>query len=380
MAGEITGVGKNAGATMSQGIYEQLSKLSGSESTELKQVVGKAMEVLAGSNLKVTKSEIPGTDSVAEKKTNGATGTPALDNPDDAQVKEVNLEKLVSYLELDNEERQTEMAKDRIELQKESLDSEHTDRMAKIDESIEKMKDAETSSILCKVFTYIGAALAIAAAVALTVVTGGVAAGFAIAGAVLAVSALVMNETGASEAITKALAEHMQSAHGMSKNDAKMAAALIFNLSIMALQIGCSVGSMVGGIMQAGATAAQTGAQVANVATKAASTASNAASTASTTAKTIQNAISVASTATGSASLGSTGVSTYMTHRSETSKADTTELEKFITQLQQRLEESQEELQKLLEQVENGTSIVADMISSATDTSSTIAQNIGQMA
>ena len=380
MAGEITGVGKNAASTISQGIYEQISKLSGSESAELKQVVGKAMEVLAGANLKVTKSELPGTDSVAEKKTNGATGTPALDNPDDAQVKEVNLEKLVSYLELDNEERQTEMAKDRIELQKETLDAEHENRMDKINDSIDKMKDAETSSIICKVFTYIGAALAIAAAVALTVVTGGVAAGFAIAGAVLAVSALVMNETGASAAITEALADHMQEAHGMSKSDAKLAATLIFNLSIMALQIGCSVGSMVGGIMQASATAAQTGAQVAGAATKAASTSAEAASTASATAKTIQNAISVASTATGGASLASNGVSTYMTHRSETSKVDTTELEKFITQLQQRLEEAQEELQQLLEQIENGTSIVADMITSSTDTSSEIAQNIGQMA
>ena len=98
------------------------------------------------------------------------------------------------------------------------------------------------------------------------------------------------------------------------------------------------------------------------------------------TAKTVQNGITVANTGVSFLSLASSGITTYMTYKSEGAKADTTELAKFITMLQQRLEESQEELQKILEQIQSGIGEIAQMISSATDTSTEIAQNIGQMA
>ena len=85
-------------------------------------------------------------------------------------------------------------------------------------------------------------------------------------------------------------------------------------------------------------------------------------------------------TAVGAGALASNGVSTYMTHRSEDAKADTTELEKFMTMLQQRLEESQEELQIILQQIQAGIGKIAELITSATDTSDQIARNIGAMA
>ena len=78
--------------------------------------------------------------------------------------------------------------------------------------------------------------------------------------------------------------------------------------------------------------------------------------------------------------LAAGGANTYFTHRSENAKADVTELEKFITMLQQRLDESQEELQILLQQIEAGIGKIAELISSATDTSDEIAQKLGQMA
>ena len=204
-------IGVNTGnaqnTTVTPAAYESLSKMSGNDAAKMKEVTSKAMEVLAGANLKVSKSDTAGTDGVAEKKTNGATSTPVLDNPDDAKAKEADLTKLISYLQLDNEERQTEMAKARIDMQKAGLDTEHDDRMRQIDDSIKKMKDAERASKISRIFGWIGAVLAVAAAAVLTVVTGGLAAGFAIAGAALAVTALTLNETGAMEKMVNALAD-----------------------------------------------------------------------------------------------------------------------------------------------------------------------------
>lgn len=375
MAIEVN-TGKNQNTSISPTSYESFYKMSGEDSAAIKEINSKAMEVLAGSNLKILKSETAGTDSVAEKKTSGATNTPVLDNPDDVKAKEVDLAKLFSYIQLDNEERQTEMAKDRIELNKSNLDAEHEDRMDQINDSIEKMKKAERASKISRIFGWIGAVLAVAAAAVLTVVTGGLAAGFAIAGAALAVTALTLNETGAMEKITEALAEHLKEEYGMSSNDAKLAASLIINLSIMVAQLGCSIGGMVAGFSAAATTAANAAATGAKIAADA----GKASTISMETARTIQNVLTVVNTAIGAASLASNGVSTYRSFQSQSAQADTTELEKFMTMLQQRLAESQEELQQLLQLVQNGIGIIADMISSATDTSNEISQNIGAMA
>ena len=348
---------------LSQAMYESLSKMGGEDSTKIKEVVGKAMEVLAGANVKVTRGDDASVTGIGEKKTTGATNVPALDNPADAKQVEANLMKLVAFLQLDNEERQTQMAKDRIELQKSNLDVEHKERMKDIDESIKKMKDAEKAAKVSRIFGWIGAVLAVAAAVALTLVTGGVAAGFAIAGAVIAVSSLVLNETGAMDKITEAIVDKLMEANpNMSRSDAMLKASLIVNLTIMGLSIGCSVGGMVSGIASA-----------ANGVLKLSKTAID-------VAKTVQNAVTIASTGVAVGALAAGGANTYFTHRSENAKADVTELEKFITMLQQRLDESQEELQILLQQIEAGIGKIAELISSATDTSDEIAQKLGQMA
>ena len=345
-----------------------IAKMTG-DSTKAKEVVSKALEVLAGANLSVTKSDNAGADGVAEKKTSGATNVPSLDNPGDPKQVEANLEKLISYLQLENEDLQTDQAKDRIELQQGSLDREHDGRMEEIDKSIKKMKDAEKSAKVNRFFGWLGAVLSVVAAVALTVVTGGVAAGFAIAGAVLAVSSLVLNETGAMDKLTEKLAKHLQETYGMSKSDAQLAASLIINLTILAASLACSIGGMVAGFSSAASAAA-----------KAADTAAKVTNTVSQTAKNIQNTVTIANTAVGAGALLSGGLNTYFMKRSEDAKADVTELEKFITALQQRLDESEEELQKILEMIQANIGQVADMLSSATDTSSEIARNIGAMA
>ena len=354
---------------VSPAAYESILKASGEDATKLKEVVSKAMEVLAGVNLRVTKSDTPGVDGAAEKKTNGATNVPALDNPDDVEQLEANLAKLVAFLELDNEERQTKMTKDRIELQKSKLDVEHDGRMKEIDKSIQKMKDAEKAAKMNRIFGWLGAILAVVTAVVLTVVTGGAAAGFAIAGAAIAVSSLVMNETGLMDKLTDKLADHLEKTYGMNKNKAKLAASLIINLTIMAASLACSIGGMVSGISAASSAAA-----------KAAETGTKIAGMTAQTAKSLLGAVTVTNTAVSAGALLGSGIGTYYTKRSEDAKADVTELEKFITMLQQRLDESNEELQILLQQIEAGLSKIAELITSATDTSEEIARNLGAMA
>jgi len=356
---------------LSQAMYESLSKTGGGDSAELKEIVGKAMEILAGANLNVTKADTAGAGGTAEKKTMGSTNVPALDNPGDSKQVAANLEKLVSYLELDNEDRQTEMAKERLELQKDTLDSEHGNRMKDINKSLEKMRDAEAASKWSRAFSWIGAIVAIAAAVALTICTGGVgvAAAFAIAGAVLSVTSLTLNETGAMDKITGALSESLQNNQGMSKKDADLAASLICNLSIAVLSLGCGIASMVA-----------SAASIASTATEVASAAEKAAAISEATAKTIQTVMTVTNTGVGAASLLTGGVNTYFQKRADDSKADTTEMEKFIQELQNRLEQTEEELQALLEQIQSGIGTIAQMISSSTDTSDEIANKLGAMA
>ena len=368
-------------------IENTVAKLTGGDAQKTKEIMNEVANILSGDNVRVSRGAASGADGNKDTtKTSGATSTPSLDNPDDAVAREANLEKLISYLQLDNEQRQTAMAKDRIEMQQDVLDAEHDDRMDQIDKTIKKMKDAESASKWSRAFSWIGAILSVVAAVALTIVTGGAAAGFAIAGAVLAVSALVLNETGAMDTITDKLAESLQSSFGMSKSDAKLAASLIINIGIIALSAGCSIGGMVAGFSSAASSAAnvaKAAAEAVDVANKATSATTGATSIfgmTAHTAKTLQNVITTIGTAAAVGSLATGGISTYYTKRSDDAKADTKELEKFITQLQQRLQESEEELQILLEQIESGIGDIAQMVSSATDTSSEIAQKLGQMA
>ena len=344
--------------------FEQAAKLSG-DSTKAKEIVSKALEILAGANVKVTRSDDTSASGVGERKTTGATNVPSLDNPGDAKQLQANLEKLVAYLQLDNEERQTQMAKDRIEIQKDNLETEHKDRMKELEASFKKMDDAEKARMASRVFGWLGAIMAVVAAVVVTVVTGGMAAGYAIAGAAIAVSALVMNETGAMEALTNKLSEHLQEKYGMSKSQAQLAASLIINISIMVAQLGCAIGSA---------------ASAAASAAKAAADAAAAGASASTTATTVQSVVTIANTAVSAGGLASGGVNSFFTYRSDDAKADVMELQKFITMLQQRLDESEEELQLIVEQIQSAIGKIADLISSATDQSAEIANNIGQMA
>ena len=355
MSNEISAVPK----TIPSAINETANLMKGMGLSEkATQAVKDVAAIFSSRSVNVSNaaSGASGTQDVG--RASGATSIPALDNPADIKQMEAALEKLIAYLQLDNEERQAEMAKERIEVQKDTLSAEHKERKEKIDDSLKKMDEAAKSRLISRIFGWIGAIVAVAAAVAATVITGGAAAGFAIAGAVIAVSALVMSETGATDALTKALAETLESA-GMSKKNAQLFAALAINIAIMALSLSCSIGGMVAGLAQISKAAADT---------------------ISTVAKVVQSATSIGSAAVGLGSLAAGVSATALGYKADMAQADVSELEKIMAELQRRLDESEEELNAILEAIQNGLGQIAAILDSATDTQSEIADKIGMMA
>ena len=324
-------------------------------------IIGKATEFLSNvsalfANSSVNVTTMPGrTDQSGTP--NGPTTIPSLDNPYDIKQLEENLEALIAYLQLENDEKQAEMAKERIKVNKDSLETEHKERKEKIDESIKKMDDAAKSRLVNRIFGWIGAIVAVAAAIVTTVVTGGAAAAFAIAGAVVAVTSLILSETGAMDKITEAMAKSMEDSLG--KENAKLAASLILNLSIMAISLGCSIGGMIGGMVQTGRVLSDL---------------------VRTVAKVVQTGVSIGGTALGVGSMAASATSMALGYNADMAQADVTELERLMQELQRRLDESEEELNAILEAIQNALGQIAAILASATDTQTEIASQMGQMA
>lgn len=312
------------------------------------EVVGQALSLLGDAGIKVSNTATR-TDSTGTPT--GATGTPVLDNPDAEAAKEANLERLIAFLQLDNDERQAQLAQDRIETFKNSYKAEHDARLQKIDKAIKDMEKAAQSQKRNKIFGWLMTALAVVAAVVACVATGGVAVG-AVVAAGIAVTCQVLNETGVMEKAVNLLAKGLEKA-GMSKEASQILAQAIVTAVIVAAAIAsANIGSA----------------------------ASSATGTLRSVLDVIQPALKIATAVMGGVSLVSSGVGAYQGYKAGMSQADVTETEKYLTLIRQKLEESQDELQQILEAIQACIGQLADLLASATDTSEEIAQQIGQMA
>lgn len=315
--------------------------------TEKSQTLVKEVAGLLGSERSVRVTSAPSMQTAEVGTPTGATGVPTLDNPDDAKAKEIDLEKLISYLQLENDEKQAEMARERIEVQKDNLEAQHKQQMEKIQKSLDEMDKAAKTNLLSKIFGWLMAALAVVVAVVACVATGGVAVG-AVVGAVIAVGSMVLNETGAMDKIIQGLSDLLQSM-GMSKMAADIIASVGVTVALMAASLGSSAASL--------------GASAANA-----------------TARLVQTGLTIANTVIGVGSTITGGVGAVNNYNAGMASAELTETEKFLALLRQQLEESQEELQAILEQIQNGYQDVVAILSSETDTQKAIAQQLGAMA
>ena len=331
--------------------------------TEDSQVLAKEIAGLLASqpNVRVQNSastSLPGEVGCAK----GPTGAPALDSPDDTKQKEVNLEKLISYLQLETDKHQAELAKDRIELQKSTMEQRHADQMALINESLEQMDKAAKSNLATKIFGWMMAAAAVALAVVACVATGGLAAG-PVVGAAVAIGMCVANELGAMDKLTEKIADALKDA-GMKSEAAKILASVITAVVMIAASVAAAGGA---GAIQSVVKGATKGATVAVTA-------------AMTSAKTVQSGVQIGAGVLGAATTVSAGVAGVMNYKSGMLQSETTEMEKFLAVMQQQLEESQEELERILSQIQDVYTDISAIINSSIDTENEIAAKIGQMA
>ncbi len=319
------------------------------------QLVKEVAALLGGRGVTVTMNNVQSTQETGTPT--GATGVPVLDNPDSEKSLQANLEKLISYLQLDNQERQAEMAKDRIKVNQDSLETQHSDRTDKIKKSLDEMDKAAKLGLFGKIFGWLMAAVAVVTAVALSVATGGVATA-AVVGAVIAVGAMTLSETGAMDKIVQGLSDLLEKA-GMSKE----AAAIVAQVAIAAVIVGASLGAgLAGGAGQVSQLTSSLGRAAQSLAQAAVP------------------AIKVAMAALGIVSLGTSAGTAIQSYKAGKAQSAATETEKFLAVMRQRLEESDEELQDILKAIQGNTSEIATMLASQTDTESEIARNIGQMA
>ena len=289
----------------------------------------------------------------------GATGAPSLDNPDSELQREADLEKLISYLQLDTDKRQAELAKERIDLQKGDMERRQSERMAKLRETLEQMDNAARASTFTRIFGWIAAALTVAIAVAASVATGGIAVGAFVAAGV-AIGMCVLNETGVLSDLTEKLADLLKE-NGMDAMTAQIVAGVAVAAATMALTVGVGLGA---GAIQ---SLVQGGAQIALASSMAA-------------ARTAQTALQYGAGVLGVATTVAGGVATGENYKAGMLQGETKEMEKFLAVMHQRLEESQEELERILEQIQNMYSDIAAIINSEIDAESEIAEKIGRMA
>ena len=345
---EITGINNNPFKSLLTNQTDDLAKgmnLSEKGKTVMQEVLG-----LLGSerSLRITNTPV---NSRSETGTvNGATGTPSIDNPDDETAKEVDLEKLIMYLQLESSEEQAQLAQERINMQKDTLATSHKERMDKLNESLEKMDKAARTNKFNKIFGWLMAAVAVVVAVAACVATGGVAIGPCI-GAAIAVGTCVLTATGAMDKILEGIAKGLEKL-GMSKEAAQIVAQVAMAVVLIAATLAtCG----------AGAGAAASG-------------------TAATIAQSIQKGADVAMKLMGVASIISNGVGAGQNYSASMAQADVTEMAKVLAQLRQQMQESEDELQEILALIQDTFSNLVAILDSATDTQKTIAQQMANMA
>ena len=352
MAGEISGVTPKVPSAIDQ--MSDMTKGLGL-SDKATQAVKDIAAILGGRNVSVnTNARVENGET---GRATGATNVPALDNPADIKQLEENLEKLIAYLQMDNEERQAQMAKDRINLQKDALETERKGRSEKIEKSLKDMDKAAESRKASKVFGWLMTALAVVAAVVACIATGGLAVGPGI-GAGIAIACQVLSETGVMDKIVEKLAKGLESL-GLSKQASQILAQVIITAAIMAASLGAGFAG--GG-----------GAAVSNLV--------KGASDSLQTIERIRAAVAIATLVVGVGGTVAGGVSAYQGYKAGESQADVSETNKFITALQQRMDECEEELEQILQQLQNVIGQVAELLTSATNTSTEIASNLGQMA
>lgn len=333
----------------------EMAQNAGVDSQKILEAAQVIASLLGGSNVQVSQT------NGVEGRTgaNPTTSVPELDEADAEKAGKADLEAVVAYLQMKMDEKMADVQKTRINSLKGQLESAQKTQMEKIEKSIEEARKQEAAAKAQKAFGWLSAIIAVVVAVVVTVTTGGLAAGFAIAGAALAVSSAFMNQFGATKAICKAISNSLQEHQGLSKTKADAAAQGIFAGCELVLGLICGIG---GGVASA------------RTAAKAALDGAKALSAAAKTAKLIIQISTGVLTVGGLATSAATTAIGYMAGKKQ---ADATENQAYLTKIQKMLEECEEDLEAILDQLMSAGTDMLALLESQTDTANKITQEIG---
>jgi len=296
-----------------------------------------------------------------EGGSDGDLNRPILDIPN-AKLDAADLSVLVLKLQKENAEKQISVSMKLIESNKDKMKAQHEERIKKIMESIKKAEKAQKAGKIGRIFGWIATGIAVVAAIAACVATGGLALGPVI-GAVMAVSMLALSETGVMNKMMEGLVNALKSKLG--EPGAQIVASLIITAAVLAVSLG--------GPAVAGRAAAMVGARVAQGTIQIARMAQMAE-------KFGQSARTLTLFARGASlttqvGMGITGgVTGYYQAKSLEAKADAREIAKFITKLQQQMEEDQDRIQELIEKIQSGVSVVMKILQTDHETRTQISR------
>lgn len=310
---------------------------------------------LLGANGNVTVSNVQGASG-----TKGDLSVPELDEADEILAAAADLEALLGYLQAETDEETAKAMAKRLDSLKGQLEAAHTSQLKKIDKSVEEAKKQEAAAKAQRAFGWLGAIFAVAVAVIVTITTGGLAAGFAIAGAALAVTSLVMSETGADRKLMKAMAQSLKEDHpDWSKQKCEAWAQGIYGGIELVLGLATAIGGGVSAARAAG-KAAETAVKVS-----------------ASVARGIRLAQNIGNGVMQAASLSTTAATTATGYNAGIAQADATEGEAVLAKLQKVLEESKEELEEILASLNDVFGEILQLLESKTDMLTKVTQEIG---
>ncbi len=310
----------------------------------------------------------------AGKETKGVEGDnrPILPAPD-ANVSSSDLATLLLKIQMETQDQQIKGSEEYIKANKKRLETLYKEKAKKIEKAIEQQQKAEKASKWGKILGYIALAITAVVAVAACVASGGLAVG-PVTCLLLSAGMMILDQTGATGKILQGMAKLLEKA-GLHEPANMIVAAVIFAVAVLAVSMLGSWGFSclargVGFVVEDGVVMTQRAAQAAKIAEEAGEVSTKA----QTVAKGLRLGTSIGED-TVTASQATTG---YLSGKYESdslkAKADAEDIQRFITKIQQQLEDEKDKIQELVEQMESNVSVVLNILKSEAETKQAISR------
>lgn len=347
-----------------------------------------AMKELESIIARYLQNQVSTTDDTDSTGTDSVTGKPELEAP----AKDVDPSDLVGLLmkmKSESTDLQIKTGVNFIQANKSKLAAEYKDKIEKIKESFEAMEKAKKSGIIGKIFGWIGAIVtAIVGAILIATGVGAVAGGL-----MLAAAAVMITQMSLSQAMED----------GTLKMDPKAAQIMMITLSCVAavLAIAGGVAAFATAPEELADTAINIGTEVGEDSALGESEVSEGITDATTTSETVTETTSETATegaeeatqfekvaekvqtasniAQGANSVGSgaANIATAVYDRDAAdAQADAKAVEKFIAKIQAALQDEQDKIKELIQQLQQGFGIVADIMKQHDEAQTKVFQNM----